>query len=250
MDIYDQVTSEDIDYSEIGQSLPDPFYDSIENHVLIGVANIFLTPLFHNIKFRQRQSRNFNLYFLRGIIFCNYFDEFVFSYNTPIVAQDGTVSGKLMVELVRTAGEMSLPQEEEEEEESWSESSGEESESASQPPGQLSFRLRLLSVSGLPPALAHFVFCQFSVWPSDQPHLVPSRPKSSNKTTDFVFNYSKDFSMEVTEELQRFCAEKSLSVSVFGHKSKGFFSLREALQDRRRAQVITTNSSLPSAPSV
>ena len=53
MDIYDQVTSEDIDYSEIGQSLPDPFYDSIENHVLIGVANIFLTPLFHNIKFRQ-----------------------------------------------------------------------------------------------------------------------------------------------------------------------------------------------------
>ena len=46
MDIYDQVTSEDIDYSEIGQSLPDPFYDSIENHVLIGVANIFLAPLF------------------------------------------------------------------------------------------------------------------------------------------------------------------------------------------------------------
>ena len=96
------------------------------------------------------------------------------------------------------------------------------------PPSQLSFRLRLMSVSGLPPALAHFVFCQFSVWGSDQPLLVPSRPRNSNKTTDFVFNYSKDFTMTVTEEFRRFCAEKSISVSVFGHKSKGFFSLREA----------------------
>ena len=67
MDIYDQVTSEDIDYSEIGQSLPDPFYDSIENHVLIGVANIFLTPLFHNIKFRQIQIQNKILYFGRKL---------------------------------------------------------------------------------------------------------------------------------------------------------------------------------------
>ena len=158
------------------------------------------------------------------------------SYNTPIVAQDGTVCGKLMMELVRTAGEMTRHQEEEEEEESSSESSVEETE-LTEPPGQLSFRLRLMSASGLPPALAHFVFCQFSVWDSDQPHLVPSRPKNSNKTTDFVFNYSKDFTMTVTEEFRRFCAEKSISVSVFGHKSKGFFSLREALQDRRRAQV-------------
>ena len=156
----------------------------------------------------------------------------MFSYNTPIVAQDGTVSGKLMVELVRTAGEMTRPQEEEEE--SCSLSSSEEGESES---GQLSFRLRLMTVSGLPPALAHFVFCQFSLWDSAQPHLVPSRPRNSNKTTDFVFNYSKDFTVAVTEEFRRFCGEKSISVSVFGHKSKGFFSLREALQDRRRAQV-------------
>ena len=78
------------------------------------------------------------------------------SYNTPIVAQDGTVCGKLMMELVRTAGEMARHQEEEEEEESSSESSVEETE-LTEPPGQLSFRLRLMSASGLPPALAHFV---------------------------------------------------------------------------------------------
>ena len=154
------------------------------------------------------------------------------SYNTPIVAQDGTVCGKLMMELVRTTGEMTRPQEEEEEESS-SVSSLEESDLPTTS-SQLSFRLRLMSASGLPPALAHFVFCQFSVWDSDQPHLVPSRPKNSNKTTDFFFNYSKDFTITVTEEFRRFCAEKSISVSVFGHKSKGFFSLREALQDRRR----------------
>ena len=184
------------------------------------MANIFLAPLFHNIKF---------------------------SYNTPIVAQDGTVCGKLMMELVRTAGEMTRPQEEEEE--SSSVSSLEESDLPTTSSSQLSFRLRLMSASGLPPALAHFVFCQFSVWDSDQPHLVPSRPKNSNKTTDFVFNYSKDFTMTVTEELRRFCAEKSISVSVFGHKSKGFFSLREALQDRRRAQVHLLSFRQPPTPS-
>ena len=79
---------------------------------------------------------------------------------------------------------------------------------------------------------------------SEEPHLVPSRPKNSNKTTDFVFNYSKDFSMTVTEEFRRFCGEKSISVSVFGHKSKGFFSLREALQDRRRAQTVAERYSI------
>ena len=41
-----------------------------------------------------------------------------------------------------------------------------------------------------------------------------------------------------------FCGEKSLSVSVFGHKSKGFFSLREALQDRRRAQTVAERYSI------
>ena len=56
VDIYDQVTSEDIDNSEIGKSLPDPFYDSVENHVLIGVANVYLTPLFHDIKFREKSK--------------------------------------------------------------------------------------------------------------------------------------------------------------------------------------------------
>ena len=135
VDIYDQVTSEDIDNSEIGKSLPDPFYDSIENHVLIGVANIFLTPLFHDVKF---------------------------SYNTPIVAQDGTVSGKLMIELVRTSGHMEAEQEKEDESSSVSSSSEDLSESEQ----ELRFRLRLVSVSGLPPSLAHFVFSQFSFFNS------------------------------------------------------------------------------------
>ena len=84
-----------------------------------------------------------------------------FSYNTPIVAQDGTVSGKLMIELLRTSGHM--VEAEQEDENSSVSSSSEEVEETDQ---WLSFRLRLVSVSGLPPSLAHFVFCQFSFWNS------------------------------------------------------------------------------------
>ena len=50
IDVYDQVTSENISFDEIGKSIPDPFFDPTENHILIGVASIHLRPLFHNTR--------------------------------------------------------------------------------------------------------------------------------------------------------------------------------------------------------
>ena len=66
-----------------------------------------------------------------------------------------------MIELLRTSGHMT--EAEQEDENSSVSSSSDEVEETDQ---RLSFRLRLVSVSGLPPALAHFVFCQFSFWNS------------------------------------------------------------------------------------
>mgnify|MGYP005983709887 CR=1 FL=1 len=48
----------------------DPFFESQENHNLIGVANIFLEALFHDIKL---------------------------DYHTPIISQQGEVAGRLQV---------------------------------------------------------------------------------------------------------------------------------------------------------
>ena len=48
----------------------DPFYESQENHNLIGVANIFLECLFHDVRL---------------------------NYHVPIISQQGEVAGRLQV---------------------------------------------------------------------------------------------------------------------------------------------------------
>ena len=57
---------------------PDPFYESTENHNLIGVANIFLSCLFHDV---------------------------VLDYHVPIISQQGEVAGRLQVQIERISGE-------------------------------------------------------------------------------------------------------------------------------------------------
>ena len=57
---------------------PDPFYESTENHNLIGVANIFLSTLFHDV---------------------------VMDYHVPIISQQGEVAGRLQVQIERVSGE-------------------------------------------------------------------------------------------------------------------------------------------------
>ncbi|KPJ07331.1 Kinesin-like protein KIF13A [Papilio machaon] len=56
----------------------DPFYESQENHNLIGVANVFLEALFHDV---------------------------TLDYHTPIISQQGEVAGRLQVEISRVAGQ-------------------------------------------------------------------------------------------------------------------------------------------------
>ena len=61
----------------IGTQYPDPFSESTENHSLIGVANVFLSVLFHDV----------NL-----------------DYHTPIISQQGEVAGRLQVQIQRVSG--------------------------------------------------------------------------------------------------------------------------------------------------
>lgn len=54
------------------QQEADPFYESQENHNLIGVANIFLDCLFHDVRL---------------------------NYHVPIISQQGEVAGRLQVKI-------------------------------------------------------------------------------------------------------------------------------------------------------
>ena len=64
-ELYDELNSGTLSLEE-----RDPFYESHENHNLIGVANVFLEVLFHDVKL---------------------------DYHTPIISQQGEVVGRLQV---------------------------------------------------------------------------------------------------------------------------------------------------------
>jgi kinesin family protein 13 len=124
---------------------PDPFFESQENHNLIGVANIFLECLFHDIKL---------------------------DYHTPIISQQGEVAGRLQVELSRVAG--TFPQDRicEAASDNSSESSHDDEEHGS---SNVTCRVHIKQASGLPLTLSHYVFCQYNFW--NYPDPLWSRPK-------------------------------------------------------------------------
>ena len=72
-ELYEELKSEGLepDSDEIGITYPDPFCESCENHNLIGVANVFLSVLFHEVSL---------------------------DYHTPIISQQGEVAGRLQVQ--------------------------------------------------------------------------------------------------------------------------------------------------------
>ncbi|XP_043288221.1 kinesin-like protein KIF13A isoform X4 [Venturia canescens] len=184
----------------------DPFFESQENHNLIGVANIFLEVLFHDVRL---------------------------DYHTPIISQQGEVAGRLQVEISRVSGQ--FPQDRICEAASESSSSGDST--SSEPDdysgsSHITCRVTIKQASGLPLPLSHFVFCQYMFWGHPEPIVVPPvvNPELpvSNCTTGqrdspaFKFEHTKDFVVPITEEFLEHCAEGAFSIEVWGHRSAGF----------------------------
>ncbi|XP_059481863.1 kinesin-like protein KIF13A isoform X5 [Neocloeon triangulifer] len=180
----------------------DPFFESQENHNVIGVANIFLESLFHPVRL---------------------------SYHTPIISQQGEVAGRLHVELSRIAGSFSP----EISETTTSENSN-DSEEFTNPTPTVTIRVNIKQAAGLPPSLSNFVFCQYTIWghpvvvaPIDSilnNNNIDDDQQSSNDAPQTVFNFdhTMDFTIPVTEEFAEHCAEGALSIEVLGHRSPGF----------------------------
>lgn len=176
----------------------DPFYESQENHNLIGVANIFLEVLFHDV---------------------------TLNYHTPIISQQGEVAGRLQVEISRISGQ--LPQDRMCESASDSSSDGRDDDySSDTSSNQITCRVTIKAAAGLPLSLSNFVFCQYTFW-GHQETVVPvvnNNDLRSHDQNNMVFNFehTKDYTVSITEELLEHCIEGALSIEVWGHRSVGF----------------------------
>uniref|UniRef100_A0A1I8P0E7 Kinesin-like protein KIF13A n=1 Tax=Stomoxys calcitrans TaxID=35570 RepID=A0A1I8P0E7_STOCA len=175
----------------------DPFYESQENHNLIGVANIFLEVLFHDVKL---------------------------DYHTPIISQQGEVAGRLQVEIHRIAGQMPQDRMCESISESSSDSRDDYEDAPDPMANQITCRVTIKCASGLPLSLSNFVFCQYTFW-GHQETVVPvinaeTTPRDQNMV--FKFEHTKDFTVTINEEFLEHCIEGALSIEVWGHRSAGF----------------------------
>lgn len=74
-DMYDDWKDRGISMWETLDTKKDPFYETQEDHNLIGVANVFLESLFHDVRL---------------------------DYHTPIISQQGEVAGRLQVGTCRS----------------------------------------------------------------------------------------------------------------------------------------------------
>ncbi|XP_077537872.1 kinesin heavy chain 73 isoform X2 [Haemaphysalis longicornis] len=188
------------DDKDAKMSTLDPFYESQENHNLIGVANVFLEVLFHNVRL---------------------------SYHVPIISQQGEIAGRLHVEISKTDGV--LPDRAGDLDGSFRGSLLDISDDGSG--RQVTVRVAIKSAVGLPPSLSNFVFCQYTFWNHTEAVVVApivdtdAKPISPGDTnTVFKFSHVQDFVVPVTEEFMEHCAEGALSIEVWGHRSTGFTS--------------------------
>ncbi|XP_033860064.3 kinesin-like protein KIF13B isoform X1 [Acipenser ruthenus] len=169
----------------------DPFFDEQENHSLIGVANVFLSCLFCDVKLQ---------------------------YAVPIINQKGEVAGRLHVELFRVSGDL--------QERVAGGDDGLENCSEGEPQEhKLVCMIRILQATGLPQYLSNFVFCQYSIWDESEPVMVApevdpsaSSPTSKDPHCMVVFDYCKEFAVTVTEDVIEYLTEGALAIEVYGHK--------------------------------
>uniref|UniRef100_H3AG65 Kinesin family member 13B n=1 Tax=Latimeria chalumnae TaxID=7897 RepID=H3AG65_LATCH len=169
----------------------DPFFDEQENHSLIGVANVFLECLFHDVKLQ---------------------------YAVPIVNQKGEVAGRLHLEVIRVSGDI-------EDRIAGGDDGTENPNEFEAQERQLVCTVKILQATGLPQHLSNFVFCQYTFWDQAEPVMVapevdPSDMSHATKEPHcmVVFDHCKEFSVNITEDFIEYLSEGALAIEVYGHK--------------------------------
>ncbi|XP_040583928.1 kinesin-like protein KIF13A isoform X2 [Lepeophtheirus salmonis] len=182
-ELYDEV-KRDPHQSIMNKSFSDPFYETTESYDLIGVANLFLNVLFHDV---------------------------VLEYYAPIISQHGETAGRLKIGIQKVSGNL-IPG---------------NYESSSESANLVQLKVTIKEAVGLPPASAHFVFCQYTFWGDSDVTVVPplvNGAEHKGETEDsatFQFENVKEFLVPVNEEFIEHCAEGALSVEIYGQQSLG-----------------------------
>ncbi|XP_070684038.1 kinesin-like protein KIF13B isoform X3 [Pempheris klunzingeri] len=168
----------------------DPFFDEQENHSLIGVANVFLSCLFYDVKLQ---------------------------YAVPIINQKGEVAGRLHVEVVRVGGGLEDNM-----------AGGDESDNNQDTEiedRKLVCMIKILQATGLPQYLSNFVFCQYAFWDQPEPIIVAPEvdPSSSSPSTKdphcmVVFDSCKELAVSVSEDFIEYLTEGAVAIEVYGHR--------------------------------
>jgi len=182
----------------------DPFNEVTQSHTLIGVANLYLDPLFYNSRF---------------------------VYGLPVVSPQGEIVGKLQVELEKVGGE--LPQERlaggEDQSSETSEVSSQLSrdsrttDSSAEPrQDAIQFSIKIRELVGVPVVYSEFVYCEFSMVGVDSTLVLPrmDRYSSEDAHATVYFDFKQTFTVPVTEELLDFCYDRALSIQVLGQKTE------------------------------
>ena len=182
----------------------DPFYEQQENHHLIGVANIFLEVLVHDV---------------------------MLDYKVPIISQQGEVAGRLHVEFGRIAGHIGERLADASQETMSQSSAYNSANTDAINRNQIVVRLSIKTAKGLPLSLSNFVFCQYLLWGCQDSIVVPSftslsKEHSRNSLEEkeemvFHFNEQKEFAIPLAEEFLEHLAEGALSIEVWGHRVSG-----------------------------
>ncbi|TNN78370.1 Kinesin-like protein KIF13A [Liparis tanakae] len=193
-------------YNKANSKHCDPFYEAQENHNLIGVANIFLECLFHDVKLQ---------------------------YAIPIISQQGEVAGRLHIELMRVSG--LVPERLSGGDDSSENSSESSCYEVMDTNGEivhiakrLTCRVRIREATGLPHNLSNFVFCHYTFWEHGEPTVAPpmvspDTPSSRSPDAQFTvqFDHCKDYIVHVTDEFLEFISDGALAIEVWGHRCAG-----------------------------
>uniref|UniRef100_A0A1Q3FPE7 Putative kinesin-like protein n=1 Tax=Culex tarsalis TaxID=7177 RepID=A0A1Q3FPE7_CULTA len=210
-DMYQEYKDNNYTVMDENKNKSDPFYESQENHNLIGVANIFLEVLFHDVKL---------------------------DYHTPIISQQGEVAGRLQVEISRVAGQ--FPQDRINESASESSQDSHEDDDMCEPASnQVTCRISVKQASGLPLYLSNFVFCQYSFW-NHEVAVVPATNQevaAHNQNITFKFDHEADYILTVNEEFLEHCSDGALSIEVWGHRSVGFSRAKDWEVEQQQAKA-------------
>lgn len=160
---------------------------------MIGVANVFLEALFHDVSL---------------------------DYHTPIISQQGEVAGRLQLEITRISGQFPQDRMCESASESSHGSRDEDDYDKEDNQNTVTCRIAIKQANGLPLSLSNFVFCQYTFW-GHQEAVVPvvnADLPAPNQNMTFNFDHTKDYTVNVTEEFFEHCAEGALSIEVWGHR--------------------------------